>query len=71
MDSETRGLAESVVTRRNRTRMVVGLTGVLGLGLAAATFTLQALHIRAATGSEFSTYVFNHHIGTKIGRAHV
>ena len=39
---------------------------MLGIGGLFARVTVQALSIRAHTGSEFATYVVAHHIGTAV-----
>lgn len=50
--------------RRNRWLFVGGAILVLAIGGGFAVATTDALSIRQHTGSEFSTYVARHHLGT-------
>lgn len=65
--TEVENLRTPIVThvrkRRNRWFFVAAAVVVLMIGGGFALATTNALSIRAHTGSEFSTYVVDHHIG--------
>jgi hypothetical protein len=53
----------AVVARRNKLIFIAWVGTVLILGAVFANLTVKALHVRAATSSEFTQYVADHNIG--------